>query len=499
MGRADRFLLTRRGHRLGTVPAMHLSRLAAAALAAVLLAGCTDEPATKSGPSAPPVDYAQWQAGTSAPVADPLYPRRGNPGLDVLHYGLDLRWSLKPRRLAAVATLRIRPTADATGIELDFKPYALRTVTVDGAAVKGSRVTGEKLIVPIALTKNKPVTLSVAYDGKPDTTPMPSHRTDTEPLGLTVTADGSLWTMQEPFGAFTWYPANDIPSDEALYDIAVAAPAGWSAVAGGTPGEVTGSVFHYRSTDPVATYLQTLAVGKYEKVTATGPHGLPLTYWYRPGIDDKLVPSLKKSPAFITFLEKHFGPYPFPSGGVVLVASRSGMETQQMITIGGGLPNPSAAALANYEYDLLHEYAHQWFGDSVTPTTWNDLWLNEGWAMYAQLLYQQSVEKTSDAALESYLRERDADLRKRLGPPAHPKAANFAESNVYLCPAAMLEELNDALGDQKFFDLATAWVQTQRNTQQTRASFTAFVNKHTGRDFTKLIDAWLDSPTTPGP
>ena len=452
----------------------------AALVIALALAGCT-HPAV--------VDYGRWQAGRSRPVADPLYPRHGNPGLDVLHYGLDLSWA--DRALSGTATLRIRPTADAGTIRLDFKPYALDGVTVDGSAVQ-SVVEAEKLIVPAVLERDKPVTLTVRYHGEPSTTPMPSHRNDTEPLGLTVTDDGGAWTMQEPFGAFTWYPANDQPSDEALYDIAVTVPPGWTAIAGGTPAGQSGTTFRYRSTDPVAAYLQTLAIGRYRKVTGTGPHGLPLTYWYRPGVDEKLLPSLRKSPAYLSFLEQRFGPYPFPTGGIVLVDSASGMETQQMITMGGRI-----STVANFEEDLLHEYAHQWFGDSVTPATWTDLWLNEGWAMYAQYLYDQSVRKYSDALLESYLRERDTTLRARLGPPAHPRAANFAESNVYICPAAMLKELNDALGDRRFFALATAWVQTQRNTQQTRASFTAFVNRHTGQNFTGLLNAWLDSPTTP--
>lgn len=486
---------------------MHRTPRAVAAALAVtaMLAACTDKPeaaVANGGPSqaaAPQVDYARWQAGSSRPVPDPLYPQHGNPGLDVLHYGLELAWQPSNRTLTGTATLRIRPTEDAAEIRLDFKPYELDAVTVDGAAVTAAVVTTEKLVAPVAVTRDRPVTLVVRYHGRPATTPMPSHRTDTEPLGLTVTKAGWLWTMQEPYGAYTWYPANDQPSDEALYDIAVTVPGGWTAIAGGTPAGQSGNTFRYRSTDPVATYLQTLAVGKYRKVSATGPRGLPLTYWYRPGVDEKLLPSLRKSPSYVSFLEERFGPYPFPTGGIVLVDSASGMETQQMITMGGRLKDYAKPTLAGFEVDLLHEYAHQWFGDSVTPTTWNDLWLNEGWAMYAQLLYEQSVSRLSDAALESYLRERDATLRRRLGPPAHPKAANFAESNVYLCPAAMLKELNDALGDQKFFALATAWVQTQRNTQQTRASFTAFVNKRTGRDFTKLIDAWLDSKTTPEP
>jgi aminopeptidase N len=475
--------------------------------AVLLLAGCT---ATKSvatpavvpaapsaSASAAPVrDYSAWDAGRSTPVADRLYPKHGNPAVDVLHYGLELAWTPATKTLTGTATLQIRPVLDAADFRLDFKPYTLDSVTVDGAPAAAA-VKAEKLTVPVAVTKDKPVTLVVKYHGKPSTTPIPSHRTDVEPLGLTITKDGGLWTMQEPFGAFTWYPSNDQPSDEAMYDIAVTVPKGWSAIAAGTPVGQKGNTFSYRSADPVATYLQTLAVGKYRKITAKGPRNIPLTYWVRPGTDDKLVSTLQRSPKYLAFLEKRFGPYPFPSGGIVLVDSESGMETQQMITMGGKIKNFTAQRKEGFDEDLLHEYAHQWFGDSVTPTTWTDLWLNEGWAMYAQFLYGQETLHYSDKALEDFLRKSDAALRKKLGPPGHPQAANFAESNVYVCPAAMLKELNDALGDKKFFALATAWVQTQKNTQQDRASFTAFVNKQTGKNFTKLINTWLDSKTTP--
>jgi aminopeptidase N len=473
--------------------------LAAALAVAVLIAGCDDKaapaaPASGKSAEAAKIDYSAWSAGRSTPVADPVYPRHGNPDLDVLHYDLKLAWSAAARTLIGTATLRIRPTADAPGIELDFKPYTLDKVTVDDAAVTGAKVTAERLVVPVAVTKDKPVTLTVGYHGKPATTPMPSHRGDAEPLGLTVTKDNGLWTMQEPYGAFTWYPANDQPSDKAMYDVAVTVPAGWSAISAGTPSAPKGNTFSFHSAAPMATYLQTLAVGKYRKISAKGPRGIPLTYWYRPGTDDKKVPSLKKSPQFLSFLEQKFGPYPFPSGGIVLVDSASGMETQQMITMGGKIKKFDAAL---FEEDLLHEYAHQWFGDAVTPTNWNDLWLSEGWAMYAQLLWEQKVYKFDDKALETFLRQRDAELRKKLGPPGHPKAANFAESNVYICPAGMLKELNDALGDTKFFALGKAWVQTQKGSQQDRASFIAFVNKQTGKNFTKLIDTWLDAKSTP--
>ncbi|GAA2471779.1 M1 family metallopeptidase [Winogradskya humida] len=470
---------------------------------AALVAGCTSTPSAKptasaeaSASPAVTVDYAAWSAGRSKPKADPLYPKRGTDKLDVLHYALDLTWDPKSKNLTGTATLQVRPTADAKQLSLDFMPYELDSVTVDEAPVTAT-VTDEKLTFPTALTADKPITMVVKYHGEPKTTPMPSHRSDTEPLGLTVTKDGGLWTMQEPFGAFTWYPANDQPSDEALYDIAVTVPEGWSAIAGGTPAGQDGTTFKYRSTDPVATYLTTLAVGKYTKVTAKGPHDLPLTYWYRPGTDDDVVASLKKSPDYVKFLEERFGPYPFPSGGIVMVDSASGMETQQMITMGGKHGKWDKDAQSGFEEDLLHEYAHQWFGDSVTPTTWKDLWLNEGWATYAQFLWEKKVYNLTDAQLETFFRARDAELRKKLGPPGSPLAANFAESNVYICPAAMLQQLHEKLGDKAFFALGTAWVQKQKNTQQDRATFIAFVKKQTGKDYSKLINTWLDSPTTP--
>jgi aminopeptidase N len=199
--------------------------------AILLLAGCTPthpgaapRAVASVPPAVAPVDYAAWAAGRSTPVADPIYPKHGTAALDVLHYDLALDWAPATKSLTGTATLRIRPTADAASLTLDFKPYRLDSVTVDDAAVTGT-VAAEKLTVPVAVTRDKPVTLVVKYHGKPSTTRLPSRRTDfKEGLGLRATKNGGAWTMQEPYGAYTWYPANDQPSDKALYDITVTVP-----------------------------------------------------------------------------------------------------------------------------------------------------------------------------------------------------------------------------------------------------------------------------------
>jgi aminopeptidase N len=474
---------------------------------AVLLAGCGTSVTTGGRPLTPrppgasaPAENKTNTDGTSTPVADPLYPAYGNPAIDVQHYGLALGWVPATKTLTGEATIKLRAVTAAPSVRLDFSsPYQITKLSIDGATATG-KLAGGDLTVDHPLAAGAVATLVVGYQGTPGTVPMPSHRGDTEPLGLTVTTQGELWTMQEPYGASTWYPANDQPSDKALYDIAVTVPDGWAGIASGTPVNTpagqTGNTFSYTTTQPVASYLTTLAVGKYTKTQLTGPHNLPITAWTRTGKDDAFLAAMQHSPALLSWLEARFGPYPFPSTGAVIVPSASAMETQQMLTIGADVFGPSPAVPA-LDSVLLHEYAHQWFGDAVTPSTWQDIWLNEGWATYVEALYAVDKVKGGIEKWEQSTRQRDADLRSRLGPPGNPRADSFAESNVYQCPALMLRQLHKALGDEKFFALGRAWVSTYAGTAQDRRSFIAFVNARTGRDFTGLINNWLDSPTTP--
>ncbi|MBX7265413.1 M1 family metallopeptidase [Micromonospora sp. Llam7] len=468
-----------------------------------LLGGCTagssTPGATASAPAPAPTglagEYAAFAAGRSEPVIDPLYPERGSDAIDVLHYGLDLDWSPTRRTLTGTAKLIVRPTRDATSISLDFKPYELTAVTLDGRPVQSS-VVEEKLVVPAPVRADVPVTLVVDYRGKPSTTPWPTTtRGDAHPLGLTVDAQGGLWTMQEPFGAFTWYPVNDHPSDKALYDIAVTAPKGWTGIASGTPQGQRGNVFRYRSTVPVASYLTTLAVGRFDKAEDTGPRGIPITYWYRAD-EASFLPTLKNTRKHLAWLEKRFGPYPFESAGVVVVESPSAMETQQMVTMGNRFGQLGGKS---FDGTLFHEWAHHWFGDAVTPRDWSGFWLSEGWALYVQRLYEADVYGNQETAAERVAQSRKYDgvYRKQFGPPGRPNVAEFGNTCMYTCVANMLRNLHQAIGDERFFALGRGWVQDNLHTQQDRASFTAYVNRNTGHDFTPLIDAWLDSPTTP--
>jgi aminopeptidase N len=462
----------------------------------------TPVPSAAGATTAPPPTPAALNAGLSTPEADPLYPAYGNPDLDVLSYQLTLAWSPPTRVLTGTATLIIRPTTDVTELSLDF----VDSYTVDGASVDGvaqrSRRRDNDIVVPAGrtLAKDSRTTLVVRYHGTPHQIAFPSDRGDAgEGLGLRPTADGGAWTMQEPYGAATWFPVNDHPSDEAIYNIAVTVPTGWTAIASGTPGPVDSAAktvtYHYASTYPVASYVTTLVIGKYTKVAETSSAGVPINCWLRTGRDDAFKPAAADMPELMSWLTDRFGPYPFPTAGVVVVDSSSAMETQQMITYGGR--DDFEFTTQEIEETLLHELSHQWFGDAVTPTNWLGLWLNEGWAMYAEWMWTVDQGMLTDGEWVTNARSSDARSRPVAGPPGHPKVGHFAEINVYLGPALMLRELRKAVGDTEFFAMARDWVQTQLDKSVDRAGFIAFVNKHTGKDFTKLLNTWLDSATTP--
>ena len=429
-----------------------------------------------------------------------MYPQYGDPATDVLHYGLDLKWDPTATALTGTATLTVRAAQPTNRFVLDLAAgMSADHVTVDGAPVADTH-DGDHLAVPAGrqLAADSTVTVVVTYHGTPHLVPAPVTRPDISGLGAQVGPDGGVWAQQEPYGAFTWYPCNDQPSDKALYDVTITVPDGWAGVSGGTFGGRTESggdgVYRWHQPNPVATYLVAFSVDRYQEDTATGPHGIPLTFWYLPADADAVRKLTAQVPEMIAFLEQRFGQYPFPTAGVLFRPDMVGMETQTMITFGAhGMPA-----------DLLHEFAHQWFGDAVTPTTWSGLWLNEGFAMYAQFLWQAAhpgpggpPTTTIDAVLQATAAPLDQVLRGRDGPPGHPLPTHFASTNVYYCPALMLNGLRHALGDPAFYQLLTDWAHQHAGTSQDRAAFVAFVDARTGRDFSAYINAWLDSPTTP--
>ncbi len=438
----------------------------------------------------------ELKAGRSTPVEDPYYPDTSNPEFDALHYFLDLQWD--GDTLTGLATITFRPTQRVDDFRLDLAAaLEVGSVRLDGKDVDFTRQDDGLRVAAKGLDPGITHRVVIGYAGQPEPTPAPSRRADmTEGIGWSVSADGSVYAFQEPYGAFTWYPVNDHPSDEALYDARITTDGDDVGVFNGEflgASESRGqTVARWHVDEPLASYLATIAIGPYTEYVDTTPSGMQISYWLRPTDRDLLAGLEEEGAESFEWLEKHAGEYPFSTLGVVVVDGSSAMETQTMITMSrGAVLRPDAV--------LAHEMAHQWYGNSVTPRDWKGMWLNEGWAMYMQQWFETDTGRPPYAGGISQWRSYDNQSRLSSGPPGDYDPMSFADTNVYLGPAMMLDEIRKRIGDEAFEQLVKDWPAEHENENVDRETFTRWVNDKTGRNLTPLIDRWLDSPQTPRP
>jgi aminopeptidase N len=483
-------------------------RLAVAGLLLALLTGCT-QTAVRNDPPAPPSgddgalpvgpedggaeidpDDPAYDVALSEPVEDSYYPDVGDPGVDALHYDLALGWTPRTRTLKGVATVVFRATRDDERFQLDLAPaLEVGAVSLDGEPVDAEH-EGKDLVVAADVVADQRYVLEVEYSEPVDA---PTTRNDFSQTGFTITPSGEAWTMQEPYGAHTWYPVNDQPSDKALYDFTLTVPSPWVGVANGDLLDRTErrgrTTTRWHLAEPAASYLTTLAFGDYTMSSVTSASGLEIDLWV-PSDEAGLADGLRVAAVGLDWLEDKLGPYPFDTLGIVLVDSQSGMETQTMITLGKTDYTTSAAV-------LVHEMAHQWYGDQVTPNDWRDVWMNEGMAMYLQGLWEAEQKGLSaDEQMDAHALLEGA-YREESGPPAAYDSGEFGEANIYFGPALMWHELREKVGDDEFFRLVRAWPQARDNTSTGRDDYLAWLEQETGEELTAFFDAWLLGETTP--
>jgi aminopeptidase N len=430
-------------------------------------------------------------AGPGAPGAgDAYFPQAGNGGYDVRHYALDIRYDPATRAFAATAVIDARALMSLSSFNLDLRGFTVRSVTVDGRRAAASRAGQELTVAPQRpLARNKRFTVVIRYDG---TTGRPVDNTGVL-YGWVSTPDGAF-VANEPEGASTWYPVNDHPTDKATYDFRVTVPAGKTAVANGelvdrrTAGGWTTWV--WRATDPMASYLSMAAVGDYELRQRRGPHGLPII----DAIDRDLGPDaddgLARTDEMIEYFSRVFGKYPFTSFGAVVdddTDAGYALENQTR-PIYSGPPDESTVA---------HELAHQWFGNSVSPNRWREIWLNEGFATYAEWLWQEQTggPSAADQFDQEYARPATSPFWQT--PPGDPGAENLFVGAVYARGAMTLQALREKIGDRDFFTLLRSWYLRHRDDTAGTPDLIALAERIARQDLDAFFRVWLYTPGKP--
>ncbi|MFZ3473362.1 M1 family metallopeptidase [Streptomyces sp. 4.24] len=440
---------------------------------------------------------------TALGIGDPLFPELGNPGYDVLSYDLSFAYKDNKTPLDAVTVIDARTLTRLESVNLDFTHGKVASAEVNGEPAQFASI-GEDLVLTPArpLPADAPLHIAIRH------TSDPRGRGDG---GWVVTEDGLAMANQAD-AAHRVFPCNDHPADKAYFTFRVTAPAGLTAVANGVPGVLpahragTATTWTYRTLHPMATELAQVSVGDSAVVHRTGPHGLPLRDVVPAADRERLEPWLKKTAGHVEWMEARVGRYPFENYGVLIAKARTGfeLETQTLSLFESGLFAGGAGYPEWYvESVMVHELAHQWFGDSVSPRAWSDLWLNEGHATWYEALYADGLGKYS---LERRMREayqRSDQWRAAGGPPAAPKPAPPGEKiglfrpAVYDGAALILYALRQEIGAEAFDRVERRWVGEHRDAVAGTADFVRLASREAGRDLGAFLEPWLYGKKTP--
>ncbi|WP_171161982.1 M1 family metallopeptidase [Streptomyces sp. I05A-00742] len=478
------------GHRAARRPLVR--RALPAALALALVTGCGG-----GGGSGRPV-------GGGTGVGDPVFPSLGNGGYQVEHYDLELDYEPGANDLDGKAVITARATKNLGSFTLDLAGLRVTDTTVDGKAAKTSR-SGNKLKVEPAdpLDKGRTFRTEIAYEGKPKVI----QDRDGSKEGWIRTGRGAVG-LGEPEGSMAWFPGNHHPSDKATYDFTVSVPKGYTAVANG---ELKGkeevqdeddddwTVFRWHNGEPMASYVASVAVGRFGVLeTTAAEREVPVYIAYASGEDAAGRHMREMVPKVLAWQEKLFGPYPFSSSGGVIDRNPNihyALETQTKPYY----EKPPSDKI------IVHELAHQWFGNSVTPRTWRDIWLNEGFAQYAEWMWvaQQEKGRTERQTFDDCYDGKDEECQGEEGEdvwsfsPAYPTAETISGQPVYGRGAMVLHKLRETVGDTTFFTILRTWTREHRHGNADTDDFIKLCEKTSGKDLGGLFDTWLFKAAKP--
>ena len=418
---------------------------------------------------------------------DSIYPKQGNGGYDAQHYEIILSWE-ESGEISATTKMTAVATQDLSGFYLDFHALTVDEVQVNGTNVDFER-DADNLNIHLAdeLAAGETFECAVSYHGVPEAI----YDAGFDDVGWAQYETG-VFVVSEPNGAMSWYPSNNHPLDKASYSFEITVPKPYIAVANGTQTNVQDNgearTYIFNEDDLMASYLATVSIAEFiveEKVGALT--GLPISnYVEKSLLKNADFSAFDIQDEMIAYLSEIFGPYPFDEiGGIVPDAPfGGGLETQPRPVYGREVLDE------NSEYLIVHELAHQWFGNSLALNEWEDMWLNEGFATYTEILWGEHLHGKDEAF--SYLRSLYEEMATESMPPGDIESEfDLFNYSVYYRGALVLHALRAEVGDEAFFEILETYTARYAHSNVKTEDFIAIAEEVSGQDLIALFDAWL--------
>nr|WP_256361894.1 M1 family metallopeptidase [Streptomyces sp. TRM70350] len=427
---------------------------------------------------------------------DPYFPANGDHRYRVHRYELALDYRPGPNRLAGTARINaIAGRAALAEFQLNLAGFKVGRVRVDNRQAHYTHRGGRLRVRPgKAVRAGAAFTVEVQWSGNPQPVNSPWGG-----LGWEELVDGALVASQ-PVGAPSWYPCNDRPADKASYQLSVTTPSAYAVVAGGRlltrTTKASTTTWVYEQPAPTSSYLVGLAIGKYQTVLLgdPGPDGVPQHGHIPAHLLPEFSRDFARQPAMMELFQELFGPYPFEEYAVVVTEEELDVpvEAQGLSLFGAN----HVDGARGWERLIAHELAHQWFGNSVSIADWRHIWLNEGFAKYAEWLWSERsggpTAQQHAAAAHRLLSGQPQDLKL-----ADPGRKLMFDDRLYQRGGLVVHAVRCALGEEAFFRMLRGWAALHRGGAVTTAAFTAHAARYATEPLDELFRAWLEEKALP--
>ncbi|HTI20055.1 MAG TPA: M1 family metallopeptidase [Kutzneria sp.] len=428
-------------------------------------------------------DFQRPTAGSDG-GGDSYYPQDGNGGYDVADYNLKVGYDPATRQLTGLERITAAATQALSSFDLDFRGLTVDSIKVDGRPATFTRTGDHELVITpkLPLWRWQRFAVEIAYHG----VPAPIANPLLGDLGWQYTNTGAAFVAGEPQSATTWYPVNDTPRDKATFHLAITVPDEWGVISNGrekgTYKAAGGTTHVWAEETPIVPYMTTVAIDKWTFDRQRRADGTPIVSAFSPGVADSVKQAEARLPEILDFLESKFGRYPIDAAGGIFLNAPIGFSLETM-------SRPIYTSLAGSVGVIVHENAHQWYGDSVAVTSWKDVCMNECFASYAQWLWSEAKD--------------GVDLNARYLAAVKNASTNFWNAKLYDMGAGneftyvyskgpvMLHALRNYIGQDAFDRVLRTWPSLHRGGNGTMQGFQRLTETVAHRDLSGFFNAWI--------
>ncbi|MBN1756531.1 hypothetical protein JW877_10035 [bacterium] len=405
---------------------------------------------------------------------------------DIIKYDFNIEFLIPSEEIQAELKISLGTLAELDTIKLDLVDMVVDSIKMEDSDLSFLH-TGEVLYIflPGSIPELTYLELSVWYHGTPS---------DGYNRYRNMYMDYVFTTLFWASTARYFFPCVDHPGDRALYEAIATVPSDYTVASNGKlisdsiDVEIDKRIFHWQENHPICTYNICFSISQYHLLVDT-LDTLPIYYYVFPDNAANALYDLGRTPELIEFFSSLFGPYPFDKYGINIAPGvGGGMEHQTMVSLDQYLIDGHRT----YEYLFGHELSHQWFGDAIGLEDWRDFWLNEGFAVYSEVLMEEYFNGWDDAL--TYIQRlrwdyRDGEVSEGRFPIYDPEV--YLGVTIYRKAPCVMHMLRFVMGDSCFFTTLKEYAIRFKYHTVTTPDFQEICEEFYGSELAWFFDKWI--------